>query len=76
MIITFLLQFIIGFVIAVAAAAPQNYYQPRPQYQYSGKPVVPIVAESNEINPDGSFRYRCVPSSNISIKSILMLEIL
>lgn len=43
--------------MAACLAVPQNYYQ-QPQYpQYSGKPVVPITSESNELNPDGSFSY-------------------
>jgi hypothetical protein len=52
-------------LIAAAFAAPQqNYYQQQQQQhqqqyqpQYTGK-FVPIVSESNEINPDGSFSYR------------------
>ncbi|KAJ8935924.1 hypothetical protein NQ318_007065 [Aromia moschata] len=39
---------------AFAAAAPQNYYQPQAS---AGKSTVPIVSETNEINPDGSFSY-------------------
>ncbi|XP_018574122.1 endocuticle structural glycoprotein SgAbd-2-like [Anoplophora glabripennis] len=35
-------------------AVPQNYYQ---QQSHTVKPFVPIIAESNEINPDGSFSY-------------------
>ncbi|RZC34418.1 endocuticle structural glycoprotein SgAbd-2 [Asbolus verrucosus] len=50
--------FIIASLMAAALAAPQNYYQqPQYQQQYSNKPFVPIVSESNEINPDGSFSY-------------------
>ncbi|KRT83768.1 Insect cuticle protein, partial [Oryctes borbonicus] len=50
---------ILACTICAAFAAPQNYYnQPQPQYQdqYS-KNVVPIVSETNEINPDGSYSY-------------------
>nr|XP_022906571.1 endocuticle structural glycoprotein SgAbd-2-like [Onthophagus taurus] len=36
--------------------APQNYYQP--QYQQPiPRNVIPIVSETNEINPDGSYSY-------------------
>ncbi|CAH1368994.1 unnamed protein product, partial [Tenebrio molitor] len=57
-------QFIVATLIAAAFAAPQqNYYQQQQQQhqqqyqpQYTGK-FVPIVSESNEINPDGSFSY-------------------
>lgn len=51
----------------MVVAAPQSYYQGQyrqPQYQgqyqqpYSGRPAVPIVQETNEVNPDGSFSYR------------------
>ncbi|KAJ3654475.1 hypothetical protein Zmor_013662 [Zophobas morio] len=52
--------FVLATLVAAAMAAPQqNYYQQQQQYpnqQYSGK-FVPIVSESNEINPDGSFSY-------------------
>ncbi|KAI4465721.1 cuticle protein [Holotrichia oblita] len=51
--------FVLASIIGVALAAPQNYYtQPQPQYQdqYS-KNVVPIISETNEVNPDGSYSY-------------------
>ncbi|XP_974125.1 endocuticle structural glycoprotein SgAbd-2 [Tribolium castaneum] len=54
-----MLMFIFATLVAAALAAPQrNYYQqPQQQYpQYSGK-FIPIVSETNEINPDGSFSY-------------------
>ncbi|XP_019867080.2 endocuticle structural glycoprotein SgAbd-2-like [Aethina tumida] len=48
---------VLSCIVAACLAVPQNYYQ-QPQYpQYSGKPVVPITSESNELNPDGSFSY-------------------
>ncbi|KAK9888823.1 hypothetical protein WA026_001046 [Henosepilachna vigintioctopunctata] len=44
--------------LAACTAAPQQYYNPN-QYQYNqyNRPFVPIVSQTNEINPDGSFRY-------------------
>lgn len=36
---------------------PQIQVQPQQQYQYV-KNVVPIVSETNDLNPDGSFSYR------------------
>lgn len=65
----FLFQIVACCLLAVAVAAPQNYYQgqypqqyqqPQYQQQYSGKAQIPIVSETNEINPDGSFSYRLV----------------
>ncbi|KAH1014271.1 hypothetical protein HUJ04_003132 [Dendroctonus ponderosae] len=58
-----------GCFLTVALAAPQNVYRQssllQPQYQqqaqtYSNRAVVPIVSESNELNPDGSFSYSYV----------------
>ncbi|XP_066146903.1 endocuticle structural glycoprotein SgAbd-2-like [Euwallacea fornicatus] len=55
-----------GCLLSTALATPQNYYrqppyqqrpyQPQPPYP----PPVPIVSESNELNPDGSFSYSYV----------------
>ncbi|KAK9721338.1 Insect cuticle protein [Popillia japonica] len=50
---------VLASIIGAALAAPQNYYnQPQQQYQdqYS-RNVVPIVSETNEVNPDGSYSY-------------------
>lgn len=55
--------------LATTLAAPQYYrpavgpvivqpYRPVQPVQYNQGNFVPIVSESNEINPDGSFRYR------------------
>ncbi|CAH1129546.1 unnamed protein product [Ceutorhynchus assimilis] len=59
-----MLLIVFGCLLAAAMAAPQNFYR-QPQYQqrqqvYSNQPAVPIVSESNEINPDGSFSYSYV----------------
>ncbi|XP_030747948.1 endocuticle structural glycoprotein SgAbd-2-like [Sitophilus oryzae] len=54
---------ILGCIFATALAAPQNFYrpqQPQNQQSYSNKPIIPIVSESNELNPDGSFSYSYV----------------
>ncbi|XP_076270266.1 endocuticle structural glycoprotein SgAbd-2-like [Rhynchophorus ferrugineus] len=65
-----MIAILFGCLLATAVAAPQNYYrQPQQQYpqqqqQYqqslNSKAVVPIVSESNELNPDGSFSYSYV----------------
>ncbi|XP_017785770.1 PREDICTED: endocuticle structural glycoprotein SgAbd-2-like [Nicrophorus vespilloides] len=55
--------FIVCCLVAGALAAPQNYYQGnynQGQYQYQSKNIVPIVSETNEVNPDGSYRYSYV----------------
>ncbi|XP_075970547.1 endocuticle structural glycoprotein SgAbd-2-like [Anticarsia gemmatalis] len=47
---------VLSALVAVACAAPQfpGQYQPQPQYQNQ---VIPIVRQSQEINPDGSYQY-------------------
>ncbi|XP_050309397.1 endocuticle structural glycoprotein SgAbd-2-like isoform X1 [Anthonomus grandis grandis] len=46
-------------LLATTVAAPQTYRQQQQGYK-SNQPAVPIVSESNEINPDGSFSYSYV----------------
>lgn len=61
-------DFVFGCILATALAKPaqfnrqQNYPQQyRPQTQtYNNQPIIPIVSESNELNPDGSFSYSYV----------------
>ncbi|XP_060517304.1 endocuticle structural glycoprotein SgAbd-2-like [Cylas formicarius] len=47
-------------ICATAIGAPQRQYRPQSQQPYNGPKPVPIVSESSEINPDGSFSYNYV----------------
>lgn len=52
-------QLILSYLCTAILAAPQNYFpQQYPSKGTSGQSVVPIVSETNEMNPDGSFSYR------------------
>nr|CAH7756675.1 unnamed protein product [Callosobruchus chinensis] len=53
---------LIIFTITLSSvwAAPQDYYNPQQYSSHSSagnKPAIPIVSETNELNPDGSFSY-------------------
>ncbi|KAL1491079.1 hypothetical protein ABEB36_011732 [Hypothenemus hampei] len=45
------------FLASTALGAPQNFFNQPP---FSNQHPVPIVSETNEINPDGSFSYSYV----------------
>ncbi|XP_050342284.1 endocuticle structural glycoprotein SgAbd-2-like [Nymphalis io] len=45
---------VVSALVAMTYAAPQFQYQTQPQYQNQ---VIPIIRQTQEINPDGSYQY-------------------
>lgn len=53
----YLFQFVVlSVLVAFTYAAPQ--YSSQQQYQQQYKEVIPIIKQTQEINPDGSYQYR------------------
>ncbi|CAH0727799.1 unnamed protein product, partial [Brenthis ino] len=46
---------ILSALVAMACAAPQFQYQNQPQYQAQN--IIPIIRQTQEINPDGSYQF-------------------